>query len=442
MNFKFASSDFITKFYNNWFGKNKYGFQMFLRAHRFIIPKQSRILHIGAHNGLLLQELEPSYAVGVESNIYKRKAAQQINPKYVFVADIAEVDLQEFDIILITQIPPHYDLSELNTIIMRYCTQHTRIITQLPRSISLKKFTDIVQNTNFEIITFEPALLMGVYIPFISSFLNKIAIRIPGMQKIAGHILVVSRPLIKSMVDKNPSISIIIPCKNEKGNIEAAITRMPDFGVPLEFIFVEGHSQDNTLAEINRIAQKYADRDIKIFVQDGKGKNDAVKKGFAQASGDILMILDSDLTVTPEELPKFYHALKDNKAEFINGSRLVYKMESRAMPLLNYIVNHAFGFLVSYVIGQKVKDTLCGTKVLYKAHYELLKADNLLQNQDPFGDFDLLFGAAKRQLKIIDMPIYYKSRTYGTTQVKKFVNGIKLLKLCWLGFKKFKLKQI
>lgn len=239
------------------------------------------------------------------------------------------------------------------------------------------------------------------------------------------------------------SISIIIPCRNEKGNIEAAITRCPEFGLSQEFIFVEGHSQDGTLDEIKRVKEKYPHKNIRYLTQDGAGKGDAVRKGFAHATGDILMILDADLTVQPEELPDFYQAIKKHDALFVNGSRLVQRMESKAMRFLNYIANHFFAQLLSWLIGQRITDALCGTKVLYKKDYEKIAAARTHFGEfDPFGDFDLLFGASRLGLKIVEVPVNYKARTYGTTQIRRFKHGFMLLKMCWVGFKKLKLPAL
>lgn len=230
-------------------------------------------------------------------------------------------------------------------------------------------------------------------------------------------------------------------CRNERGNVEAAVTRCPTMGKSTEIIFVEGHSRDNTLEEIQRVQKAYPEKNIRWYVQSGIGKGDAVRLGFAQAQGDILMILDGDLTAPPEELPKFFNALIDGNGEFINGSRLVYGMESGAMRILNLIANYCFGLGFSWLLGQPIKDTLCGTKVLFKSDYEKIEKNRAFFGDfDPFGDFDLLFGAAKLHLKIIDMPVHYKSRSYGTSQISRFKHGFLLLCMSFLALKKFKFK--
>jgi hypothetical protein len=108
---------------------------------------------------------------------------------------------------------------------------------------------------------------------------------------------------------------------------------------------------DGTYEECLRVQEAYAGQhDIKVLRQDGKGKGDAVRKACASASGDILMILDADLTMPPEALPKFYNAIVSGKAEMINGSRLVYPMEDEAMRPLNFIANRFFARVFSYLV--------------------------------------------------------------------------------------------
>jgi glycosyltransferase involved in cell wall biosynthesis len=237
------------------------------------------------------------------------------------------------------------------------------------------------------------------------------------------------------------TVSVVIPCRNEKGNIESAITRLPRLGSHLEIIFVDGHSTDGTVDEIRRIIAHYTDLDIHLLIQEGKGKGDAVRKGFAHATGDILMILDADLTMPPEDLPKFYDALASEKGEFINGSRLVYPMEKEAMRFLNLLGNKFFSMAFSWLLGDRIKDTLCGTKALFRRDYERIAANrSYFGDFDPFGDFDLLFGASKLNLKILEVPIRYQERTYGTTNIRRFQHGWLLFKMTIYGF--FRLKAI
>jgi len=235
------------------------------------------------------------------------------------------------------------------------------------------------------------------------------------------------------------TVSVVIPARNEAGNIPAAVQRTPDMGAGTELVFVEGHSRDHTWAEIQRVAAANPGRKIKILQQSGKGKGDAVRAGFAIATGDVLMILDADLTMPPEELPKFYDVLAGGRAEFANGVRLVYPMDEKAMRFLNLCANKTFGLIFTWLLGQPVKDTLCGTKVLTRAHYHRIAANRAhFGDFDPFGDFDLLFGAAKLNLKIADVPIRYRERTYGTTNIQRWRHGLLLLRMVWFAARKLK----
>jgi len=236
------------------------------------------------------------------------------------------------------------------------------------------------------------------------------------------------------------SVSIIIPCRNEAGTIEEAVKRIPKFGVFQELIFVEGHSTDNTVEEILRVQREYPDTHIRFFIQNGEGKGDAVRKGFSRALGSILMILDADLTVPPEDLPMFYGILKYGGVnKFVNGCRFTFPQATEAMKSLNWIANKFFSMVFSYILGQRITDTLCGTKALYKSAYKKIQANrDYFGDFDPFGDFDLLFGASRLGMDIIEIPIHYQDRKYGTTNISRFKHGWLLLKMVIFAWRKFK----
>ncbi len=251
--------------------------------------------------------------------------------------------------------------------------------------------------------------------------------------------IIIARPRGCRKPPEQVTCSVIVPCRNEKGNIERAVLKTPDMGRHTEIIFVEGHSQDGTLEECERVKSKYPQRDIKVLVQDGRGKGDAVRKGFSHAKNDVLMILDADLTVPPEDLPKFFDAIVSGKGEFINGSRLVYQMEKQAMRFLNLLGNKFFSKAFTYLLEQRIRDTLCGTKVLWKEDYKrIIAGRGYFGDFDPFGDFDLLFGAAKLNLRIVEIPIRYRERTYGSTQISRFKHGLLLLKMTFFALRKIK----
>jgi glycosyltransferase involved in cell wall biosynthesis len=238
------------------------------------------------------------------------------------------------------------------------------------------------------------------------------------------------------------SVSIVIAARNEQGNIAELVRRVPQLAASQELIFVEGGSSDDTWLEIQKAISDYSgnpEQRLIALQQTGKGKGDAVRCGFDVASGEVLMILDADLSVEPEELFKFVQALSDDRCEFANGSRLVYPMDNKAMRFLNILGNKFFAMLFKYLLGQPVGDTLCGTKVLRKSDYErIISNRHELGDFDPFGDFDLLFGASKLGLRIRDVPIHYKERTYGETNISRFSHGLLLIKMCRVAAMKLK----
>ena len=234
-------------------------------------------------------------------------------------------------------------------------------------------------------------------------------------------------------------MSVIVPARNEAGNIAGVFERLPSKGRNIELIFVEGHSQDQTWRTILDEIRLHPDVPAQLFKQDGVGKADAVRLGFAHATGDMLAILDADLSVAPEDLPRFFDVLASGEGEFVNGVRLTYPMEREAMRFSNLIGNKLFGWAFSWLLGQKVRDTLCGTKVLWKSDYERI-ADNrsYFGDFDPFGDFDLLFGAAKLNLRIVDLPIRYRRRRYGQTNIQRWRHGWLLLRMVVFAMRRLK----
>ncbi|HEY4500931.1 MAG TPA: glycosyltransferase [Candidatus Paceibacterota bacterium] len=291
----------------------------------------------------------------------------------------------------------------------------------------------------FETIREGNKMLLPIYVPLLSSLCNKVLANIWPFSKLGLIHYVVARPLPNARTD-NPSLSIIVPARNEAGTIERIVKELPSLGPLTEIIFIEGHSKDNTLAEIERVTKEYTgDKRIRYAVQDGNGKGDAVRKGFDMATGDILAIYDADMTVPPEDMEKFYRAMVRHQGDFINGSRLVYPVEKGAMRILNFFGNKFFSLAFTAILGQQLKDTLCGTKVLWKKDYKSIQENRAFFGDfDPFGDFDLLFGAAKLNLKIIEVPVRYKERVYGETNISRWKHGWLLLKMTIFAARKLK----
>ncbi len=296
-------------------------------------------------------------------------------------------------------------------------------------------------HTIAKLAEFEVVRLRNVgFIPFrmlgLGTMINRILAALPLLKWSSLANVVVLRPVKRD--SKPPSLSIVVPARNEAGNIENALRRMPELPCKTEIIYVEGHSTDNTWKEIERVCATYKGRfDLKRIQQHGKGKCDAVRHGFASASGELLTILDADLTMPPEKLPYFYEAYRTGKADFINGSRLLYPMEGQAMRPLNKMGNVLFARLLSWVLGQKLTDSLCGTKLIRRDDYiKLTKWRQEFGDFDPFGDFELLFFAASTGIGSIDVPIRYMDRTYGATNISRFRHGLMLFKMTWVGLTK------
>ena len=298
--------------------------------------------------------------------------------------------------------------------------------------------SNLLRLTGFELVSESQHILLPMRIPLVSAFVNRWLAPLPVLRWFTLVNLALVR-IAPSEAATPQSVSVIVPARNERGNIAGIVERVPRMGPADEIIFVEGHSSDGTWDEIQAVVARYPDRRLRALRQSGRGKGDAVRAGFSAATGDLLMILDADLTVAPEDLPKFYKALTSGLGEFINGSRLIYPMEREAMRFANMVGNKFFALAFSYLLGQPLKDTLCGTKALSRQHYDRIAAARMYFGDfDPFGDFDLLFGAAKQGLRIVELPVRYRERTYGTTNIRRWVHGWLLLRMTAFAARKMK----
>jgi glycosyltransferase involved in cell wall biosynthesis len=282
---------------------------------------------------------------------------------------------------------------------------------------------------------------MPKYIPLLSAFMNRVVAKFPLIGRLCMIEVLVARALPEPVDKSRVSVSVIVPCKDERGNIESAVVRMPELGRSTEIIFCDDKSTDGTADEVRRMQQLYPERNIRLVAGPGICKSKNVWTGFEAATGDILMILDADLTVIPEELPYFLDAITRGGIEFVNGSRLVYPIPKAAMKNSNLLGNKFFSAIFSYLLGQRIKDTLCGTKVLWRSDWERIRPMvGTWGMEDRWGDYELLFGAAKLNLRILDQPVHYQERIYGVTKMTKVIkNGLIMLGMCIHGFKKLKL---
>jgi 2-polyprenyl-3-methyl-5-hydroxy-6-metoxy-1,4-benzoquinol methylase len=458
---------------DRWNQQNRYYHRDLAQLHKFLIPPGARVLEIGCGTGNLLAAVQPHQGVGVDFAPALIDRARAKYPDLQFVcADAEDFDLAAqldhqpiapFDYIMLSDTLGHLsDIQRVLQHLQQYCHDRTRLVLtfhnflwqpilhlaqqlgqrrpQPPQSwLSMGDVRNLLQITGYESVKIGRRCLLPKRIPGLSALCNRVLVHLPGLQHLGLTNYIVARPQPRQTVTY-PTCSVIVPARNEAGNIQAAIDRLPPLGRHTEVIFVEGHSRDATWETIQQVvAQGHPAFTLKAFQQTGRGKADAVRLGFAAATGDILMILDADLTVQPEDLPHFYAVVASRRGDFANGTRLVYPRSGQAMPWLNNLANKFFSLAFSFLLDQPLKDTLCGTKVIWRNDYAALVAGrSYFGDFDPFGDFDLLFGAAKLNLRIVDVPVRYQPRTYGESNIAHFREGLVLLKMCLYALRKIK----
>jgi SAM-dependent methyltransferase len=454
---------------SRWEQRAAYFREQHRRYTAFLIPPGASVLDLGCGNGDLLASLSPSRGVGIDFSEVAVANARTRHPSLEFhQADIESQDWSvglevPFDYILISDaIGSLEDIQSFLASLLPLCGPRTRVVvayyayfwepilkalewlglkapTREQNVLSTADIRVLLELAGFEMVKREwrqlvPARLLGI-----GTLVNRYIATLPGIRRLCLRNYVVARPV--AITSRPPqSVTIVVPCRNERGNIEPAVTRLPRFCADIELIYVEGGSKDGTYEEALRVQQVHGgDIDIKVMKQPGKGKADAVFAAFAVARGDVLMILDADLTVPPEQLPKFWRVIESGQAEYVHGTRLVYAMEEEAMRFLNLIANWSFSQIFSWLLNQRFTDTLCGTKVMWRDDYQRLHANrSYFGDFDPFGDFDLIFGAAKLSLKMQEIPIRYAQRTYGETQISRFRHGLMLLRMVVFAFRKLK----
>ena len=478
---------------DGWRSHNRYYYQDLDRLHQFLIPAGSRVLEIGCGTGDLLQATRPDVGVGLDISPVAVNIARQKYPHLRFYCADAETltpqkmgyltgssvadplagpladpadEPQTFDYIICANAASYF--SDIQTVFSRlkpFCTPQTRLIVtfhnylwepllQMGEAVGLRRpqppqnwlsmddIANLLSITGYIPLKRGRRFLLPKRVPGLSEWINRYLAPLPGIKHLCLTNYVIARPDFRrsSIAAAAPTCTVVIPARNEAGNIAGAIARLPQLGDRTEVIFVEGHSQDDTWPTIQQAIQSYSGPLIlKAFQQTGKGKADAVRLGFAEATGDVLMILDADLTVPPEDLPHFFEAIATGQGEFINGSRLLYPRSRKAMPWLNTLANKTFALLFSFLLEQPLKDTLCGTKVLWRKDYQRLTAGrNYFGDFDPFGDFDLLFGAAKLNLHLVEVPIRYQPRSYGSSNIAHVKEGLVLLRMCAHASRKLK----
>jgi SAM-dependent methyltransferase len=453
----------------DWVDQHDYYAGEVQRLVKTLVLPGSRVLEIGCGVGDLLASLDASPGVGIDISPRMIESGLRRHPGLdLRVLDVERDPLPAgpFDAIVMSDVIGTIDdievtlervrplLAPSGRLVVTYYNFVWEPVLKLAERLGLKtpwpdqawlSMNDIVNLLHlagFELVRTGTDILLPTYVPVVSELANRVGATLPLLRESALVDYFVARAVEETTVSPAPTVSVVCPCRNEKGNIRDAVDRTPVMGGGTELIFVDGSSSDGTVEEIERLIAEYrGPLALRLVHQgDGKGKGDAVRKGFDVAKNDVLMILDSDLTVPPEDLPKFYKALVTGKGEFINGVRLVYPMEGEAMRFLNLLGNKFFSLALSWLLEQPIKDSLCGTKVLYRRDYERIAHNRAFFGDfDPFGDFDLLFGAARLNLRIIDLPVRYRARTYGDTKISRFAHGWLLLKMTAFGFKKLRM---
>jgi glycosyltransferase involved in cell wall biosynthesis/ubiquinone/menaquinone biosynthesis C-methylase UbiE len=472
---------------DSWYSRNSYYHSEVERRLKAVIPPGSAVLELGSGTGNLLAALRPSRGFGIDLSEKMIEVARRNHPQLEFAAGDAEsfsTD-ESFDYVVASDLIG--ELGDINAMFdrVREMGGPTRLVLTF-HSPTFEEFLRIAQRAGLAMAPFrqnwvgaatargllalsdmrvlqeQHSLLVPVPIPVLAAAGNRLLAGRRAFKYLDLLNVVVAETVPDRPAPTRLRCSVIIPCRNELGNVEPAVERMPDLGPDAEIIFVDGASTDGTKERIEEVIERYRGvKDIKLILQvpdaqyaDGKddpdaptvmlklGKGDAVRKGFDAATGDALMILDADLTVPPEDLPRFLQPLATGKGRFINGTRLVYPMEERAMKFVNYLGNWFFSKLFTWLLEQPIRDTLCGTKVLLKSDYEKIKAGRKHFGEfDPFGDFDLLFGAARLGLPIVEVPVRYRRRLAGVSKVRVSQHGWLLVAMSLVAFRRLKLAK-
>jgi SAM-dependent methyltransferase len=452
----------------------RYFYDSLTSAIRTRVPPGQHVLDLGCGSGHLLAAVRPSRGVGVDISSRAVAAARQAHVGshlHFFEGNAADADLLgqlggPFDYVCLVNVATHLtDVQAALEALHPVLHARSRLLIysysrvwqpalRLAEILGLKheappeawlpseEVAGMLSLADFEVVRLDYQVILPVGVPVLSDLVNRYVGRLPLVEPLSLMYGFIARPAPHRFAGaraSRPSTSVVIPCRNEAGHIRPLVKRLPDLGPNSEFLFVEGGSTDDTEATIRDVIAESPERPFRLLKQAGQGKGDAVRLGFSQARGEVLVILDADMGVAPEAVPRFVEALVRGKGEIVNGSRMVYPMEGRAMRFLNLLANKLFAALFSWVLGQQVRDTLCGTKALYREDYEgIARNRSFFGDFDPFGDFDLLFGGARLNLQIVDVAVRYHERRYGETNISRFRHGWLLLRMSAFAARKLK----
>jgi hypothetical protein len=449
---------------SDWRHRNSFYYNDVESFLAFLIPPGATVLHAGADSSALLQKLAPRKGIGIHPSAPTISQIQYTDKSLSYVqCELGEVP-ETFEFVVFSDILGHvHDVeAALREASDRVFWNGRIVITQYSalwepildfaskiglRMPSVKQswlsggdLENFARLAGLEAVRRGTRVLVPFYIPLVSAFFNKYLGNIFPFTRLGlYHYVVLRKQNARTTIEK-PTLSIVVPARNEAGMIDTILRDLTELDCMTELIFVEGHSSDKTYEAIECAVSGYTgDKKILYARQSGKGKGDAVRKGFDMATSDIITIFDADMTVPAADIPKFYRAIIENRGDFINGSRLVYPLEKQSMRFLNFLGNKFFSLAFSWLLNSRLKDTLCGTKMLWREDYhEIQTGRAFFGDFDPFGDFDLLFGASKLNRKIIDLPVHYGERTYGTTNIQRWRHGWLLLKMVVFAMRKIK----
>ena len=455
--------DSIARQRDQWIRSNRYFYDRIQKALQFIIEPNKRVLELRCETGHMLASVSPSYGVGVEIGDEMVACARKNHPELYFVkSDLETLELNEtFDYIIFNHIFDTVDILRALERVKAHSTPDTLLlivnynyvwqpILELASKIGLRSklvepnwvsendIRGFLKLAGFRPVRKRRLILFPKWVPLLSSFCNDFLARLPGLRRMCLMQVMAARPISAPKREEDVTVSVIIPCRNERGNIQPAVERIPPMGGATEIIFCDDKSTDGTADEVRRMQTMYPEKDIRLLNGPGICKAENVWTGFRAARGDVLMILDADLTVMPEELPMFLRALVSSRGDFVNGSRLVYPMQDQAMKFANLLGNKGFGVVFSFLLDQRLKDTLCGTKVLWKKDWQRMEKNlGSWGIKDLWGDYELLFGASKLHLEIVEVPVHYQERIFGVTKMTRvFANGARMFRICWHAWKR------
>jgi SAM-dependent methyltransferase len=459
-----------------WIARSRYYYDALRRLLRVIVPPGQRVLEIGCGNGDQLAALEPAHGVGVDLSEAMLGLARAKHPQLEVHHQAAEeLALPAYEVRdgaggfdFVTMVNVVGELADVLATFKRLrplVRPDTRLViiyynhlweplvgpaarlgmkldNPTQNWLSLPDLRGFLQLAGFEVVKVGARLPCPKYVPGVAELLNDVLGRLPLLQHFGFVHYLVARPLVPLPRPRESySCTVVVPCKNEADNVAAIPPRVPAMGAFTELVFVDDDSTDDTAERVREAMARHPERPIKLVQGPGRGKGAAVRAGMAAASGDVLMILDADMTVMPEDLPAFFEAITENRGEFINGSRLVYPLSGDAMRTANILGNKAFATTFSFLLEQRITDTLCGTKVVMRNDYaKILAARDYFGDIDHWGDYDWIFGAARNNLKIVELPVHYVERIAGETKMtKRFRNGVIMLRMCWVALRKLKM---